>query len=196
MNLTRARTGTHDAHDMHAGKTETSLMLDGVPTAMRSDLVADVDELDNEIANALARRCRPMDHQRTSRHMTRRRLSVDNATKAKIEKLRSLEWITAEAMPEGITAKAVLECITTKAVELGLTDSSIGPARGLLPDTPEFPHPHAYDISHSKDQGDAIKRVARAQGVTEEATLRCILVAGLDMLLERAEQAEAEDNLR
>ena len=123
-----------------------------------------------------------MDQQRTSRRMTHRHLPVDNATKATIEKLRSsdhtLEWITAEA------------------VKLGLTDPHIGPVRGLLPGTPQFPHPHRYDISHTKDQGEAIKRIAQAQGVTEEGTLRSILVAGLDMLLERLGQTQSEDNLR
>ena len=113
-----------------------------------------------------------MDHQPASRLMSRRRLCVSNAMKAKIDKLKSsghsLEWITAEA------------------VRLGLTASSIGPERGLLPGAPKFPQPHALDISHSRGDSEAIKRVAEARDVREEETLRCILDAGLDILQQGA----------
>ena len=91
----KAAIETRDEHDMHAGETETSLLLHALPTAVRTDLVADapgyeprvmtfygvkhysrqgvigapskateakgkvvlktlVDEMDNEIASALA----------------------------------------------------------------------------------------------------------------------------------------------
>ena len=115
-----------------------------------------------------------MDHQPGSRLMSRRRLWVGNAMKAKIDKLKSsghsLEWITAEA------------------VRLGVSASSIGPERGLLPGAPKFHQPHPFDISHSKGDGEAVNRVAQAQEVAEEDALRCILAAGLDILQQRPDE--------